>query len=172
MKSVQLDKNSGAKSFCKRCNEQGLVRCYLLPENVRDKDDADVARFAIQHENLTLTFDRTFCVSAAAELAGRNPGLLLLREDDDSIRQMNTKTAPTVLRHFKQAFPDWYQVPWKNSFVELTPTRIHVYRTLTHPPVEVGCLERNQDGWQTMLRQLLEDNERAMQLGADSQREP
>lgn len=158
MRTAQLDKNAGGKKLRDLCNAQGLVRCFLLPEGVRVAGDQEVAEFAINHQNLTLTFDRTFCFVAANVLAGRNPGLLLLRADDRSVQQISTKTAPAMLGTFKEQFPDWHLVPWRNSFVKITPTLVYVHHTRSAPPGFVAVLQRSEAGWQDVFRRLLVDN--------------
>ena len=47
MRTVQLDKNAGSKKLRDACNEQGVVRCILLPRDVRDQSDEAVPQFAI-----------------------------------------------------------------------------------------------------------------------------
>src|SRR5207247_11326100 len=48
--------------------------------------------FASTNRYLTLTFDRLLFFQNMHRLAASNPGLLLLREDDNTVRRMNTKT--------------------------------------------------------------------------------
>jgi predicted nuclease of predicted toxin-antitoxin system len=163
MRTVQLDKNCGSRNLLDACNEQGLVQCHLVPQPLRDTGtDQEIAEYAIQHKNLILTFDRKFCCEAASVLAGRSPGLLLLRADRGSARQMNTKTAGNELSIFKIQFPQWHTVPWNNSFVELTPSLIFVFHTLEPEPVSVGLpyYPRQPDGWQQAVQELLEANAR------------
>jgi predicted nuclease of predicted toxin-antitoxin system len=163
MNKVLLDKNAGSKKLCSLCNQQGIVQCFLLPRQIRDKaTDLEVAEFAIDHDDFIVTFDRGFCCEAGAVLAGRNPGVLLLREDDDSVKRMSRKAATTMLSEFKQQFKEWFQVPCKNSLVELTPTLVIVYHTLKEEPLLLGRLDRNQIDWQSKLKRLLEANASAI----------
>jgi predicted nuclease of predicted toxin-antitoxin system len=157
MNNVLLDKNAGSKKLRDSCNEQGIVRCFLLPRQIRDTaTDPEVAEFAIEHDHFILTFDRGFCDEASRALAGRNPGVLLLREDDGSVKHISRKGAMAILSQFKQQFQEWPQVPCKNSVVQLTPTLVIVYHTLTEEPLLVRWLYRNRPDWQKQLRQMLE----------------
>ena len=159
MKKVLLDKNAGSNKLCNSCNSQGIVQCFLLPRLMRDTaTDPEVAEFAIKQEDLIVTFDRGFCCEASTVLAGRNPGILLLRVDDGSVKRISRKLATTILSAFKQQFQDWSQVPWGNSFVELTPTLAIVYHTMNVEPLFLDRLDRQQAGWQMKLKQLLEAN--------------
>lgn len=159
-REVQLDKNSGSKKLRDACNQEGAVDCYLLPLGVRDADDDAVLEYAISKGRLTLTFDRTILEDNPHVLAGRNPGMVLLRMDDDSSRRITRKTAMSLLRDFKQAFPEWNTVSWQHSFVELTPTLIFVYETTTQSPRQVKMLRRDSPRWQDELRSILEENAR------------
>ncbi len=111
MRTVQLDKNAGSKKLRDACNEEGVVRCILLPREIRDQSDEAVLEFAIRNGYLTLTFDRPLCVDSAQVFAGRNPGILLLRTDDGSLQRISTKTAPKLLQGFKAQFRDWHAAP-------------------------------------------------------------
>ncbi len=162
MRTVQLDKNAGSKKFRDVCNREGVVRCMLLPRNVRDQSDDTVLEFAISNGYLTLTFDRPLCINSAHVLAGRNPGVLLLRMDDGAVQRISTQIAPKLLREFKKDFPDWHVVPWRNSIIELTPTLVFIHHTFSAPPVTVAVLKRDEDGWQTELRRLLDANARML----------
>src|SRR5713226_2477475 len=129
MRAVQLDKNAGGKDLRDTCNRQGKVQCVFLPRAIRDTaTDSEVVDHGAKKHRLTLTFDKGFFVSASDSLARDHSGVMLLREDDGSLRQMSTKTAPTVLADFKHKFGDeWASVPWNNCVVELTPTLICVH---------------------------------------------
>lgn len=147
---VRLDKNAGSQSLCKLCNDEGIVECKLLPLAVRDGSDENVLKYIIDKGNLLLTFDRTFFIDAGPRLSDSNPGLLLIRPDDGSVRQINAKTAPKLLHDFKQAFARWDIVPWANAMIELTPAMIFIYDTRRTPitsPVN-SIIERTRDGWQ------------------------
>jgi len=159
MNKVLLDKNAGSKKLRDSCNQEGIVECFLLPVQIRDKaTDSEVADFAIRHNDFILTFDRGFCCQASAVLAGRNPGLMLLRPDADSVQRISRKTASAMLKAFKEQFPEWAQVPSKNSFVELTPSLVIVHHTLNTEPVFVGKVDRKGGDWQERLKGLLEAN--------------
>ena len=157
MNNVLLDKNAGSRKLRDSCNEQGIVKCFLLPTAIRDTaTDPEVAEFAVEHDDFILTFDRGFCDEASRALAGRNPGVLLLREDDGSVKRITIKAAMAILSQFKEQFQEWPKVPCKNSVVELTATLVTVYHTLREEPMLFGLLYRNQPDWQKQLRQMLE----------------
>lgn len=158
MRTVQLDKNAGGRKLKDACNKEGIVRCILLPHDVRERSDAEVLEFGIENGYLTLTFDRQFYIETAHILVGQNPGLLLMRVDDESDWRINTKTAPKILRDFKNSFPEWYSVPWRNSVIELTPTLVFVYHTLSYPLQRIVMLKRTENGWQEALKCILESN--------------
>lgn len=161
MRTVQLDKNAGSKKFKNACNQEGLVRCILLPRGVREKSDAEVLDFGASNQYLTVSFDRGLFFDSGHVLVGRNPGGLLLRFDDDSIRQISTATAPKILKDFKAQFPEWHEAPWRNSILELTPSLVYVYKTTSFPLEFVELLSRGVIGWQTRLKTLLEANAQA-----------
>jgi hypothetical protein len=158
MKTVQLDKNAGGKKLRDACNAEGLVQCFLLPKLHRDMNDEDVLKLAINKGNLTLTFDRPLFFTSGHVIAGQNPGGVILRMDDGSLQQMSTKTAPGVLRKFKEDFPDWCSAPWRNSLVEITPTIVFIYHTMQAVPCLLECLDRASSDWQARLRKHLDDN--------------
>jgi hypothetical protein len=159
MRVVQLDKNAGGKDLRDACNRQGKVRCVLLPRRVRDTaTDPEVVELGAKNRRLTLTFDKGFFASASHRLAGDHSGVLLLREDDGSLRQMSTRTAPAFLTNFKDDFGDeWHSIPWNNCVVELTPTLIYLYYTRTSPSTKV-MVKRDERGWQDKLRSYLREN--------------
>ena len=59
MRTVQLDKNAGAKKLRDDCNREKLVRCILLPRKLREKSDEEVLDFGATNGYLTLSFDKT-----------------------------------------------------------------------------------------------------------------
>ena len=155
MNYVQLDKNTGDKRLKTACLDEGIVECGLLPTHIRDSDDDVVLEFVIKNDFVTFTFDRRIHFEWGHILAGRNPGILILRQDDNDVRQMNTKTAPRHLQAFKQAFPDWNAVPYRHSVVEVTPTLVFLYQTFSSVPVRTWWANRNEPDWQTELRENL-----------------
>jgi len=156
-RTVVLDKNAGSKKLRDACNEADVVRCILLPRDIHDQSDDVVLAFAMNNSYLMLTFDKPLFFQNAHQLAGSNPGLLLIKEDESSIRRINTKTGAVMLKTFKSEFADWNSVPWRNSYVEITPTLIHVYCTSSVPP-ERTDLKRVEHGWQDQLKALLQHN--------------
>jgi predicted nuclease of predicted toxin-antitoxin system len=171
MRNVLLDKNSGSNKLLDACNKQGIVRCFLLPVLMRDTaSDAEVAEFAIRKDDFIITFDKGFCLDAAAVLAGRSPGILLLRKDDESVEKITRKVATALLSKFKAEFPEWATVPWKNSMVELSPRYAVVHHMFEKEPVCLKRLDRKNDrDWQKMLKEYLESNaECAKQLPSSS----
>jgi predicted nuclease of predicted toxin-antitoxin system len=145
-RTVRLDKCAGSRKLQTYCTEEGHVNCLLLPRGVRELPDTKVAEFAIAQNNLIITFDRLFCAESARVYSGKCPGLLLIRSDENSNQQVNTKTVRAILEKFKREFPDWHTVPWMNSFVELTPTLIVVYHTWNSDPFHLTDIDRRPGG--------------------------
>jgi len=110
MEYVQLDKNTGDKRLRDVCLGEGVIGCELLPKNIRDAEDPEVLEYVIEHGFVTFTFDRRIHIEWSEVLEGRNPGIVILRRDDDALQQINTRTAPRHLREFKAQFPDWHAV--------------------------------------------------------------
>ena len=156
-RTVTLDKNSGSKKLRDACNQEEHVRCILLPHDIRDADDRTVLEFGIQNNYLILTFDKPLYSQCSHLLTRGNPGLLLLREDDGTVRHMNTKMAAPFLKKFKEDFPEWHTVGWANSYVEVTPTVVYVYPTSSASPIPAQ-LNRSESGWQERLKDLLKRN--------------
>jgi predicted nuclease of predicted toxin-antitoxin system len=155
-RSVQLDKSAGGRKLRDLCNAEGSVACYLLPESIRDTaTDAEVVLFAKKRGNLTVTFDVGFAVSAKDALSPGHPGILILREDDSSLRQLTTKTAPQLLGKLKNELPDWHSLPWNDAIVEITPTLVYVYELSARAIGLRALLKQTQPGWQGQLRELL-----------------
>ena len=148
---IQLDKNTGDKRLRDACQLEGIVGCELLPRSVRDETDDVVLEYIIREQFVTFTFDRSIHQMWGHILAGRNPGLIILRADDDSIRQINTKTAAPELRRFKREFPQWNQVSYQHSVVEITPTLVFVYQTWNATPQQTWWSKRSQAGWPAEL---------------------
>jgi hypothetical protein len=164
MRTVQLDENAGGKKLRDYCNGEQRVQCFLLPPRLKGGSDCQVASFGAEHGNLTVTFDRTFACAAAPALVRCNPGLFLLRPDDGDVKQITAKSAPSILKQFKSEFPDWDTVPWRNSWIEVTPSLVYVYCTLSSPPARVGFCKRSDLGWQDSVRIWLNTNAQATAL--------
>ena len=151
MNFVQLDKNTGDKRLKAACLKEGIVECDLLPRELRDQTDDVVLEYVIERNVVTFTFDQRIHTDWGEVLAGRNPGIVILRQDEDTLQQINTKTAPRFLRKFKGSFPDWHTVPCRNSVLEITPTKIFVYHTLTDAPRLTFWSDWQETGWQPTL---------------------
>ena len=158
MNFIQFDKNTGDKRLRAVCLEEGIVDCELLPRRLRDETDDVVLEYVIQNRFVIFTFDREIHNEWGAVLAGRNPGIIILRQDEDVLRQINTKTAPRHLRGFKESFPAWHTVPCRNSVLELTPTRVFVYHTLAPIPELTYWANWREAGWEPKLIAHLEAN--------------
>lgn len=158
MNFIQFDKNTGDKRLRAACLEEGIVDCELLPRRLRDETDDVVLEYVIQNGFVIFTFDREIHNEWGAVLAGRNPGVIILRQDEDVLQQINTKTAPRHLREFKESFPAWHTVPCRNSVLELTPTRIFVYHTLAITPELAYWTNWRETGWEPRLLATLEAN--------------
>ena len=158
MNFVQLDKNTGDKRLKAACLKEGIVECDLLPRELRDEKDAIVLEYAIRNEFVTFTFDHEIHYDCSRILAGRNPGILILRQDEAVLQQINTKTAPQHLRRFKESFPDWHAVPCRNSVLELTPTCISLFHSLATEPALTYFTDWQSSGWQSALIAHLEAN--------------
>lgn len=158
MDYVQLDKNTGDKRLRDACLRQGIVGCELLPREIRDADDDIVLDYVFEKQCVLFTFDRRIHFQWGSVLAGRNPGILILRKDDDSLEQINTKTAPRHLQQFKTDFPAWHSVSFRNSVLEVTPKYVFLYQTRTETPVRTWWCERLAAPWQDELFQKLAIN--------------
>jgi hypothetical protein len=164
MNFVQLDKNTGDKRLRDACLKDGVVTCDLLPKEVRDEEDDVVLQYVIDNQFVMFTFDRRIHFEWGHLLAGCNPGILILRKDDDSLQQINTRTAPKHLSNYKDAFPDWHTVPYRHSVVEVTPSLVIVYHTLGQMPVRTWWAERTQTNWQQTLQDHLNANAKGRPL--------
>jgi predicted nuclease of predicted toxin-antitoxin system len=158
MDYIQLDKNTGDKRLRDSCMKEGIVRCDLLPANVRDEEDDIVLNFIIERNYVIFTFDKQIHFDWGVLLAGRNPGILILRQDDDSLEQINTRRAPIYLKQFKSEFPEWNKVSYRNSVVEVTPKYVFVYRTIKEVPERTWWGNRSEEGWQSKLMEQLATN--------------
>lgn len=156
MKSVLLDKNAGDRRWRNACRQENLVDCDLLPRRLRDAPDTQVLEFAIENNRLVVTFDRLIAEQCCTVLAGSNPGILIIRMDDDSLQRISTRTAPKIVAEFKAAVPDWHELIWRNVVLELTPTLIYVYHTWSDRLVRTAILRRSELDWPQKLRQQLE----------------
>jgi hypothetical protein len=78
--------------------------------------------------------------------------------DDNSVRQITTRSGPKILAGFKSALPDWHEIPWDNSVLELTPTLVFVYHTWNDVLVRTAILDRNEGDWPAEVRRNLEQN--------------
>jgi hypothetical protein len=164
MNFVQLDHNAGDKRLKAACLAEQIIDCDLLPRQLRDRDDATVLEYIIQHEFVMFTFDRNIHHEWGTILAGRSPGIVVMRQDDEVLQQINTRTAPRYLSEFKRVFPDWHTVPCRNSVLELTPTRILLYHTLSTTPKLTYAAEWRQGGWQSDLVAHLNANDRGQPI--------
>lgn len=148
---IQLDKNTGDKRFKAACMDERIVDCDLLPRRVRDKEDDEVLEYVIEQELVIFTFDNKIHFDWGSVLCGRNPGIIILRQDQHVLQQINTKTAPRHLKRFKKSFPQWHTVPYRNSVLELTPTLMFLYHTMGTRPERVYWSKWCDPGWQVDL---------------------
>ena len=64
------------------------------------------------------------------------------------------------LRRFKSTFPDWHQVPWRNSVVETTTIGVEVWHVASGRLVRNAYLAFDSADWQIRLIGTLEKNAR------------
>lgn len=171
MRRVQLDKNAGSNKLRNQCNQQNFVECHLLPMqpfDLRNKGtDREVAEFAIQHNKLTVTFDRLFTTETADILAKSNPGVLLIHMDDVvPPRTVTRKYAMEILAAFKLAFPVWHTAPWQNTILEMSPKSVVILCSTTNPPIEVERLRLTDGDFATRLLSALHANANRLNVPA------
>ena len=82
MNRVQLDKNTGDRRLLTACVREGRIECDLLPPRIRGSDDDVVLEYVIEKQSVMFTFDRDIPSEWARILAGRNPGIVILRKDE------------------------------------------------------------------------------------------
>ncbi len=158
MADIQLDQNINGKRFARRCNDRGLVPCHRLPIDLVDAGDDEVIEHCVATGRLLVTLDRRLPEQNVQRLSRPFAGVLILAADDNSAQQMNEQTAKRVLDRFKDDFPRWHDVPWRNSIIYFQPSLIEVNHVEGHAVVRTGLIDRGSPGWQQALRALLERN--------------
>ncbi|HVA48663.1 MAG TPA: hypothetical protein VNH11_20015 [Pirellulales bacterium] len=63
-----------------------------------------------------------------------------------------------MLRRFKQEYPAWSELAFRNSVIELQPRYIYVSHFEVDSVKRTGFVDRLTSGWQRDLKQMLEVN--------------
>ena len=155
----QLDQCLDSKRFVRECSTEGLCQVQRLPPALRNEPDAALLTVLMGTKNPILTFDRELPQDHATFIPDENPGIIVL-SNFPSPQTMTVRIAQRLLQGFKSAFPDWHQVAWRNSVVEITSIGVEVWHVSRGALVRNGYQGFDNSGWQERLKAVLAENSR------------
>jgi hypothetical protein len=157
MTTFQLDQCLNSKRFATDCAAEGKCGTTRLPRSLHDVQDPELLQALMATPNPLVTFDRALPRDHTPFVPDRHPGLLVV-SNFPAPQTMTIRIAQQVLRSFKAALPDWDQLVWRNSVVEITSIGVESWHVEQGRLVRDGYFSFDSPGWQTQLRDILQLN--------------
>ncbi len=157
MTTFQLDQCLDSKRFARDCTTEGRCRILRLPRSLHDVNDPVLLQTLMAAPNPLLTFDRALPRDHTAFIPDRHPGLLVI-SNFPAPQTLTIRIAQQLLQRFKSAFPDWDQVSWNNSVVEITTLGVEVWHVAQGHLINEDYLVFDAVDWQARLREVLQRN--------------
>ena len=157
MIAFQLDQCLDSKRFAKECHAEGLCQVQRFPSVLRNAEDPELLMTLMVQAIPLVTFDRALAHEHARFIPDNNPGIIVI-SNYPSPQTLTVSIAQKVLRRFKAGFPEWHQVAWRNSVVEITDIGVQVWYVQSGKLVRNEYLAFDAPGWQERLRAVLVEN--------------
>jgi hypothetical protein len=167
MITFQFDQCLNSKRFARDCQAEHLCETLRLPAALADAKDPDLLRTLMARENPLVTFDRALPRDHAPCIPERNPGIIVLT-NFPAPQTMTIRIAQHILKRFKLAFPQWHEVSWMNSIVEITTINVEVWHVDQAKLIRNAYLGFDSADWQTQLQDLLRLNSQGTEPGTTS----
>lgn len=157
MTTFQLDQCLDSKRLVRDCAAEGRCLTLRLPRPLHDVEDPELLQTLMAAPNPLATFDRALPRDHTAFIPDRHPGLLVI-SNFPAPQTLTVRIAQQVIKRFKAAFPDWDQVSWSNSVVEITTLGVEVWHVQQAHLIRDDYFSFDAADWQTRLRDLLQRN--------------
>ena len=157
MNRFQLDEAINSRRLIRRCNSgaEKIVLCY--PRKLRGAKDPDMLDELMPRGHPLVTFDRSMISDHHASIPQSHPGIVVIANADPA-RIMTINLAIEIIQTFKEKFPDWAQVTWRNSLVEIDQDGVHVRRLNGSAIKNLASLSYGDDRWAAKLHKVLMNN--------------
>ena len=159
MTTFQLDECQNDKRFQEDCEAAELAKVYRYPRTLRGQDDSVVLNSLLQRPNPLLTKDRDMPDQHVSSIPETHPGLVVIANAPDVPQTITMPGVRKILAQFKKEFPEWHQVPLRNSVViELTQIGVEVRHLESGRLIRNDYLSFDKTGWKEQLLEILNRN--------------
>ena len=157
MTTFQLDQCLDSKRFAHDCAAEGLCHTLRLPPALRNAADPVLLAALMTGSHPQVTFDRALPEEHSQFIPESHPGILIVC-NYPAPQTMTVRIAQRLLTRFKRAVPNWHEVVWRNSIVELTSVGVEVWHVADKQLVHDGYYSLDTPDWPTSLFTLLTQN--------------
>jgi hypothetical protein len=136
--TFQLDESFDMRKFAKRCSTEGRCKMERFPPNLRGKKDFEWLPILLANDAPILTTDFGIAIHADNRQAipSRNSGIIVVKPKIPE-SGFGSKRAIPLIDKFKLAFPEWSNLNWSDTYVEITDVDVYV-RSFVDPHQKSG----------------------------------
>lgn len=124
---VQFDECFTSKRVRVLCEAEGKVAVTTFPHRLRSQSltDLEVVERFIPSQSTLVTTDHRLPLKQAQRIPDHHPGIIVVRNNGPHTQR--ERDIIEVLALFKARVPQWEQLTWLNSVIELYQDRVEVY---------------------------------------------
>lgn len=130
MTVFQLDQCLNNRRLAKDCNDEGLAGVWRFPSELAQQPTSDpemLARFMAADRPL-LTTDGRLPWEHTSHIPNPHPGIVVIRSN--AKHTLRIEDARRILAGCKARLPEWHQLSFRNSILELWPDALDVYHVV------------------------------------------
>lgn len=118
MSEFQLDQNINSKKLVKTCRSEGSV-VRRFPRRLHDRKDPEILHELMARPEPFVTMDRNIADQHCSVIPDDNPGIIIIA--NAAIQgTITVLRGMKILSEFKKRHPEWREIGWNNSIVEIT----------------------------------------------------
>lgn len=157
MTTFQLDQCFDCKRFARDCANEGLCHTLRMPTSLRNAPDPDMLSVVMARAHPLVTFDRELPDEHTPFIPDSHPGILIVT-NAPSPQTMTVAVAQRVLSRFKRAVPNWHDLVWANSIVELSAIGAEVWHLSKRQLIHDGYFSLDLPDWSSLFLSVLNRN--------------
>ncbi|HJT36506.1 MAG TPA: hypothetical protein VJ783_31070 [Pirellulales bacterium] len=140
------------------CEAEGKVAVDIFPRRLRSKavKDLEVVERFLASQSTLVTTDHRLPLKQAQHIPDHHPGIIVVRNNGPHTQR--ERDIVEVLALFKACVPQWEQLTWLNSIVELYQDRAEVYSIKAGKPTRPVVAQFGDSDFLTLLSDALTAN--------------
>ena len=155
MTKFHPDECSSARGLIRSCKKGGLAQVRRYPTKHKSLLDPEMLYIYTKKDGVIVTFDLGMADENAEHIPVEHPGLIMIGHSPEISYTITEKSATKITSNFKDKFPEWHQIPWKNCIVKMTDATVEVGYILEGTITYLLHRSFEENEWQNDFRDCL-----------------